>query len=333
MNKATMADVAELAGVSKSTVSQYINNRFNYMSNSTKVRIKDAIDSLQYVPNFTAKSLKQKKTKTIGVIIANVLHPFSTEIIRSIEDSCEENGFQLFVCNADDNSVKERKYIEILLSKQVDGLIIFPTQENFKYYSQLKTSKFPVVFLDRKTDENIYPTFLLENEEASEMVVENFYKKSIYKIGIVLPPIIKKITPRLERLEGYKKALKERNLAIKEDWIISGEKEEIWEQLDKLYETNNLPKGFYTVNDVSFIELSKFMKCKRLDNGEDIKVITIDDTIYFDILRPAITVIKQPAFKMGKAATEYLLKIINDEVKLKEKYEVERFSPTLVLRK
>ena len=329
--KATMADVAKMAGVSKSTVSQYINNRFNYMSDSTKEKIKDAIESLQYVPNYTAKSLKQKKTKTIGVIIANVLHPFSTEIIRTIEDTCEANDFQLFICNADDNSDKERNYIEILLSKQVDGLIIFPTPGNFNYYNQLKSQKFPIVFVDRGTEENIYPTFLLNNEKASEMVVNHFVENQIYDIGIVLPPLIEGITPRFERLDGYRKALTKRNIPIKEELIIAGTKEEIWEKLEALYKSNQLPRGFYTVNDVSFIKLSEFIKCKRL-NVNEFKLITIDDTIYFDILCPPITVIKQPTFEMGKAATEYMLKMINNEVKLKENYQIKRFEPILIER-
>lgn len=266
------------------------------------------------------------------MIIANVLHPFSTEIIRTIEDICEINDFQLFICNADDNSEKERKYIEILLSKQVDGLIIFPTPGNFDYYNQLKSQKIPIVFVDRRLEEDIYPTFLLDNEKASEMVVNHFVENEIYDIGIVLPPLIQGITPRFERLEGYKKALRKRNIPIKDELIFSGTKEEIWNKLESLYESNHLPRGFYTVNDVSFIKLSEFMKCKRLNVKKKYKIITIDDTIYFDILCPPITVIKQPTFEIGKAATEYILKMINNEVKQKEKYKVKRFEPTLIQR-
>ncbi|MDA6963071.1 LacI family DNA-binding transcriptional regulator, partial [Escherichia coli] len=88
-----------------------MNNRYEYMAESTKMRIEDAIRELGYIPNFVAKSLKQKKSSTIGVIVANILHTFSTEIIRAIEDVCEKNEFHLFVCNADDNPEKERAYI------------------------------------------------------------------------------------------------------------------------------------------------------------------------------------------------------------------------------
>src|SRR5699024_7278625 len=117
MKKVTIADVANLAKSSKSTVSQYLNGRYNYMSLDTKRRIEDAIKELNYQPNYVARSLKQKKTSTIGVIVANILHVFSTEIIRAIEDYCQLNQFHVIVCNADDDPNKEKIYIEMLRSK------------------------------------------------------------------------------------------------------------------------------------------------------------------------------------------------------------------------
>ncbi|WP_100012690.1 LacI family DNA-binding transcriptional regulator [Lentibacillus sediminis] len=329
MKKATMADVAKHAGVSKSTVSQYINNRFTYMSQATKARIKDAIDELQYFPNHTAKSLKQKKTSTIGVIVANSLHSFSSEVIHAIEEECEKNNFQIFVCNADDDSEKERNYIDILLAKQVDGLIIFPTSGNFDYYKTLKQLNFPVVFMDRKIDENLYPTFLLDNDEASNMAVKTFSEKEIDELGIVLPPLKEGVTPRRERLEGFKKALANRN---HEEWIISGGKEAIQEKLEELYAAGNLPRAFFTVNDISLIELLTFIKRKRLRVPDDVSIITIDDSVFLDLLQPPITVIKQPTIEMGRSATECLLKLIEDDA-LKQTYQVNRFTPTIKQRR
>ncbi len=329
--KTTMADVAKMANVSKSTVSQYINNRFNYMSDSTKVRIKEAIEFLHYVPNQTAKSLKQKSTRTIGVIVANVLHEFSKEIIRAIEDEALLNGFQVFICNADDDSDKERDYIEILTAKQVDGLIICPTPGNYEYYNQLKGINFPVVFIDRTTDENIYPSILLNNMEASRLAVDNFLQEDIYEIGIILPSIVEGITPRIERLEGFKMALEQRDIKLKPEWIVSGNDEEINDAFNGLYNNNNLPRAFFTVNNASLIELLKFLKSKRLKIMKDISIITVDDSIYLDLLDPPISVIKQPTIEMGKAATLFLLRLIKEET-LKEEYKVERFPPTLKLK-
>src|SRR5699024_5085653 len=134
MKRVRIADVANVAQVSKSTVSQYLNKRYHYMSEETKQRIKTAIEELNYQPNYVDRGLRQKKTSTIGVIVANILYTFSTEVIRVIEDYCHFHQFHVNVCNADDNPDQEKEYIEMLRAKQVDGFIVFPTGENLDVY-------------------------------------------------------------------------------------------------------------------------------------------------------------------------------------------------------
>ena len=111
MKNITIADVAKLAGVSKSTVSQFLNKRYEYMSELTRERIELAVEELDYRPNIVARSLTQKSTFTVGVIVANILHSFSTHIIRAIENKFYEHGFHIIVCNADDEPDKEKEYI------------------------------------------------------------------------------------------------------------------------------------------------------------------------------------------------------------------------------
>ena len=149
MKKMTIGDVAKHASVSKSTVSQYLNKRYKYMSEQTRERVAASIEELDYRPNIVARSLKQKSTFTIGVIVANILHSFSTQIIRAIENKFHEKGFHIIVCNADDEPDKEKDYIEMLMAKQVDGIIIFPTGGNVSLYEQMKKTDFPIVFMDR----------------------------------------------------------------------------------------------------------------------------------------------------------------------------------------
>src|SRR5699024_11614460 len=107
MKPITIADVAKHAGVSKSTVSQYLNQRYDYMGEKTKERIKQAVEQLGYSPNIIARSLKQKSTTTIGVIVANILHVFYTQVILAYEDFCSDMNFNIIVCNVIDYYVKE----------------------------------------------------------------------------------------------------------------------------------------------------------------------------------------------------------------------------------
>src|SRR5699024_7166458 len=110
MKKVSIAYVEKLANVSNSTVSQYINQRFSYMINYTKNHIKMVIEELNYIPNYIARSLKKNKTSTIDVLVANILYPFSTKIIKAIEDYCHLNQYHAIVCNADDNPKKKKLY-------------------------------------------------------------------------------------------------------------------------------------------------------------------------------------------------------------------------------
>lgn len=331
MKKVTMLDVAEKAGVSKSTVSQYINNRFEFMAEPTRIRVEKAIRELGYIPNLVAKSLKQKKTSTIGVIVANILHTFSTEIIRAIEDACELSKFHMFVCNADDNPEKEREYINMLLAKQVDGLIIFPTADNMCLYEELKSSKIPVVFVDRKVEMPIYPTLMLNNERAAEIAVMELMKKSHTKIGALSMSITQKVSPRIERITGFKKTLTENGITPLENWIISADRKGILPALEKIWLQEERPEAFFATNDLSLIELLKFLKKKKLQIGKDVSVIAIDDSDFLEITGTPITAIKQPTFQIGKDAAETLFTLI-DETEMQDTYDIRRYDPVLVER-
>jgi LacI family transcriptional regulator, kdg operon repressor len=112
MKNVTMADVAKEAGVSKSTVSQFLNKRFEYMGEKTKQKIEEAIERLGYQPNYIARSLKQKRTSMVGIIVANIMHYLSTEISRAIEDFCQGHDLNAIVCNADDNQKKKKNILK-----------------------------------------------------------------------------------------------------------------------------------------------------------------------------------------------------------------------------
>src|SRR5690606_33263525 len=146
---------------------------------------------------------------------------------------------------------------EILLAKQVDGLIICPTPGNYDYYYHLKEANFPIVFIDRTPKDYIYPSIILDNIEASKLAVDIFMENNITELGIVLPQLIEGVIPRFERLEGFRQALNEYNLALKQEWVISGDVNEIYHNLQRLFVDCNFPKGFFTVNDISLIELLK----------------------------------------------------------------------------
>ncbi|MFK4998812.1 substrate-binding domain-containing protein [Bacillus sp. N9] len=196
-----------------------------------------------------ARSLKQKRTSMIGVIVANIMHRFSTEVSRSIEDYCQQHGLHAILCNADDDPKKEREYIEVLRAKQVDGLIIFPTGENIDLYEKMLKENYPVVFMDRKV-EGLQANFVLaSNSEASYEAIRHFIRNGHKRIAIATQPL--SISPRMDRLQGYKNALKEENIPLREDYMIHAEIHKMKAELKKLFRYQNR-QPLYLLEMISF---------------------------------------------------------------------------------
>ncbi|MGP4059532.1 LacI family DNA-binding transcriptional regulator [Halobacillus litoralis] len=331
MKTVTISDVATHAKVSKSTVSQYLNKRYDYMGEKTKQRIELAIEELGYQPNIVARSLKQKSTKTIGVIVANILHNFTTEVTRAIEDVCISSDYHTIICNADDDPEKEKHYIEMLRAKQVDGLIIFPTGDNRGLYEKMLKDRYPVIFLDRKVEDIPISSILLDNEMASGLAVEHFVQKGYSRIGMITTSIINHITPRLERIQGYEKAIHKEGLPFVEEYVKSAEPTNIQRVLEELLDLEEPPEAILAGNDLVLIEILKYAKQNGMKIPEDLAVIGIDDVSFASFYTPAITTVAQPTFEIGKMGAEALLDKIRNN-KVEDELLNYRFDPHLMVR-
>ncbi|WML43155.1 substrate-binding domain-containing protein [Neobacillus sp. PS3-40] len=311
MERVTIADVAKKAGVSKSTVSQFLNKRYEYMGEETRKKIEEAIKFLDYQPNYIARSLKQKRTSMIGVIVGNIVHRLSTEISRSIEDYCHENELHAIICNADDKPEKEKEYIEVLRAKQVDGLIIFPTGQNVKLYQDMVREGYPVVFMDRKVYELNANMVVVNNFDATYDAISQLVKVGHERIAIVTQPLI--TSTRMERVEGYKKALMDHHLPINPDYLIHSDIENMPEKLEILFSQKEKPSALFAGNDRAFLEVVQFLKQNKIKIGEDVSLIVFDNIPFAHLIEPSITIISQPAYEMGQKAAELLLRQVKKE--------------------
>ncbi|GGE44339.1 LacI family transcriptional regulator [Pullulanibacillus camelliae] len=333
MKRVTMADVAERAGVSKSTVSQYLNQRYEYMGEETKKKIAEVIDATGYQANTLARSLKQKRTFTIGVIVANILHIFSTQVIRAIEDVCHQQDISVIVCNADDDPKKEEKYITMLRAKQVDGLIVFPTGENKTLYDQMVQERYPLVFVDRLVEGLSVDTFLLDNKAALRLAVDYLVEKQHRYIAIITTSLIRHVTPRVERISGYRIALEQHDLPIHEEYIQGVNVEDISIALAHLLALTPRPTAIIAGNDLTLMEILKSIKRDKKHIPNDFALLGIDDVAYAPLFEPPLTTIAQPAFQIGEAAARCLLEKINSEsMNDRRQPGIHRFQPKLVVR-
>jgi LacI family kdg operon repressor len=313
-----MADVAKVAGVSKSTVSQFLNKRFEYMGEKTKLKIEEAIQRLDYQPNFIARSLKQKRTSMVGIIVANITHYLSTEISRAIEDFFQEHDLHAIVCNADDDPEKEKKYIEMLRAKQVDGLIVFPTGQNNDLYESMLKEGYPVVFMDRKVENLDVFSVITDNLESTYKAIQHFIEKGHQNIAFAVQPLT--VSTRKDRLMGYQKALLDAGLTINPDLIVEANIDEIKSKLEKLFLLEEKPTALFAGNDRVFLAVVEFLKEKGIKLGKDIDLIVFDNIPFAHLVDTPISYIVQPASEMGNKAAELLFDQINKVERAPEEF-------------
>lgn len=328
MKKQTINDVARLAGVSKSTVSQYLNGRFNYMSEATRERIAKVIEEMDYRPNGLARSLKQNRTHLVGIIVADLNYSLSIACVRAIENELQDQGIQVIICNADENPDKEADYIETLLARQVDGLILFPTGQYSEAYGQLLESGFPFVLMDRLVEHVPARSILLDNEMALKIAVEELVKSGHREIGMITLPLLPQaITPRKERMSGFRRAIEESGLSIREEFLASVPAEDISSVLEQLLALPDPPTALIAGNDIVLGEILKAANRLKLPIPDTLSVIGIDAAEFAEVYNPVITTIRQPAYEMGSQAARILLASIeNREAGLPITY---RFPPSL----
>ena len=313
MKKLTIDDVARRAGVSKSTISQYLNQRYKYMSEATRQRIAEVIEELDYRPNGLARSLKQNRTHLVGIIVADIDYTLSIQCVRAIESELQNRGIQVLICNADENPEKEQLYIETLIARQVDGLIVFPTGHQSSAYSRLGELEMPFVFIDRLVDGVSTQSLLLDNEIAAKMGVEELVHNGHTRIGMMTLPLGEQgITPRKERLGGFRKAMEEAGLPLREEYLVSAPAQELGARLSELMALPEPPTSLIAGNDIVLAELLKASNRLGISIPERLSVIGIDDADFARIYNPVITTICQPAHEMGVQAAKVILSGIED---------------------
>lgn len=327
--KVTMDDVAKHVGVSKSTVSQYLNKRYEFMSEKTRQKVEKAIEELNYHPNLVAKSLKQKKTNMVAIICASLASNFSIELISSIEQFFQNLNYTVVISCTNDDAQKERQLIESFISRQFDGILVFPTAENKQFYQNISKSDMPIIFMDRYLKDVSINSVLLDNEQAGLLATNYLIEKHHKKIGILLFPLGDRITTRVERLNGYLKALKNKNIEPNQRYIICCEKNKIDEKLTELFMNEEPPTALFLTNDVILEATLTWMKKHSVN--QKVLLISVDDVLIAKFYEPAIATIAQPVKQMGEKAAQLLWDAINLESDSEYLGQI-RFEPTLIER-
>lgn len=324
----TIKDVAKSANVSIATVSRLIRND-GFISEELKKRINEAIKELDYKPNLVARSLKLRKSNTIGLIFPDIENPFFISLIKKAEEVAYENGYSVILGNTENNPEKEKLYLEVFKGKLVDGYIIITSFSDKNYISEsLKDEK--VIYVDRSLGIDGETCIKLDNKKGIKLALEYLISLNHKKIGIINVPT--NITTGKERYEGYKQILRKNNIEIDENIIkFAGfSAESSLEKTKELLELKNRPTAILPTSNLTTVGALMAINELNLKIPEDISIIGFDELDWSILLNPPLTTIKQPAYRFGEIGIKTLLKKIGGK-KLKNKTIV--LKPEIIIRK
>ena len=206
--RVTIDDVAEQAGLSKTTISRYLNKRFDCMSEKSKNKIAAVIEELHYRPNNMARGLKSSKSRLIGLIVADISSPFSSIVAKGISDCCKRYGYDVLIAHTDNDAEKEQKYIMSMLDQRVDGLIVNSTCQITEFLKDIATRYVPIVLADRPTFPLCFDTVKSTDYAAVMEMVHYLCTKGYQSVAFFSEPIGNNGT-RLLRHQAYEMACSE----------------------------------------------------------------------------------------------------------------------------
>ena len=306
---ASIKDVAKAAGVSTATVSRVLSNGL-HVRPEVRERVMEAVDKLAYRPNLLARSLRSQQTNTIGLIVSDIRNPFFTSMSRAVEDTAYEQGFSLVLCNTDENPEKEAIYLNLMQDQNVAGVIFSPTRYTATNFAAANVS-FPTVIVDRLLDGIDVDVVILDNADAGYRLTTHLIENGYRRIGALCGEM--SMTGR-ERQLGYEKALRSHDLAPIGELVkyVQPKTEAGYAATLKMLDTAQPPDALFTTNSLLAEGALQAIRERNLTIPDDIALVTFDETTWALLVQPAITLIAQPTYDIGKTATELLLQRIAD---------------------
>jgi len=306
----TLKEIAKLSGVSTATVSHVINGT-RFVADETKARVLSVINDVGYKTNYIARSLRSKKSYTIGLIVPDISNTFFSVIIENIAKYLKEKGYRLILANSDESKECEKEEISVFSSQIIDGLLIAPAAEDHSFMHDMVDDDYPIVFIDRKPSNYKRDCVLADNYDGSFKAVSSLIQSGHKKIGIITG--LQGLTTSTERLAGYKDALKKHNIALDDRLVKHGDSkyESGYVCAQELFESIDLT-ALYVCNNSMTIGALNYLIDKKVKIPEELSLIGFDDYEWAKITNPSLTVVKQPISEMSIKAVELLLKRINE---------------------
>jgi LacI family transcriptional regulator/LacI family repressor for deo operon, udp, cdd, tsx, nupC, and nupG len=332
MNKTpSLVDVARRAKVNISTVSRTI-NQTGKIGLETQERVRKVMREMGYKPNRVARRLRTREGNThlIGLIIPNIQNIFFADLARGVEDVAYKHNFAVLLCNYDEDPAKELFYLDVMQSESVDGIILPPIHEDDPAVLQVVKNGTPVVCVDRSLSNVNLDKVEVDNHRGAFEAVEHIIKQGHRRIGLIGGPADSS-TGR-ERLLGYKDAHAQAGLSVKTELVRFGDfKQESGQRLtEELLALSEPPTALFVCNGLMTTGALETIYARGLRIPKQIAIVGFDELPLAAVFNPPLTVVRQPAYEVGKCAAELLLKRLEEP---KRPSTSLKLLPTLIVRK
>jgi LacI family transcriptional regulator len=331
----TIKDIARALNLSTSTVSRALRNSYE-INNETKKLVLEYAEKMNYRPNPIALSLRDSKSKSIGVIIPEIANNFFSQLINGIESIAYNMGYHVVIFQSHESYEREVANTNYLVSRKVDGLLVSLSSltTDLTHFEELLEKGMPIVFIDRVPKNVDTHKIVVDNFFGSYQATEHLIKTGRKKIAHLTSPFYLSIT--MERLDGYRQALEDNGIPFDESYVkychhggmMTSENETAVQELLDMPEP---PDAIFTASDRLTTSCLSVLHQKHIRIPEEIAVVGFTNTGIADLLNPPLTAVVQPALDMGHQATELLIRLI-EHPKKPTIFETRSLKTSLIIR-
>lgn len=331
--KITLKHIAKELNVSISTVSKALKNS-EEISRDTKEKIQAFARLYNYKPNNIAISLKNKRTKNIGVVIPDIVHHFFTTVIRGIEQFANQKGYNVIVCLSDESFDKEVINMEMLANGSIDGFIMSLStgtqrKNDYEHLQQVVEQGIPLVLFDRVTDQVECDKVIIDDQLGAYKAVKKLLEEGRKRVGLVTTENYLSVSKK--RNLGYEKALAEFGLPYDEELVLKLPSMEVDHQRIADFLANSAPDGLLSVNEIFGINALRIARDQGKRVPEDLSIIGFTDGLLSQYANPTMSAIRQHGEEMGRESARMLIEKVEGQSE-SESFVTKILEPTLIER-
>ncbi len=329
MKKVGIKDIAREAGVSIATVSRVLNNTRTIREDIRK-RVLESVERLRYQPDDIARSLRLQKTRTIGILIPRITNTLFTDAVCGVEDVALRNGYTVLICNYSEDPEREKRYIQLMQSRRVDGVIISPCAGSSDRFNPLLEEGIPIVCMHRHLQDLDVDKVGVDNRGGARMAVRHLISRGCRRIALLAGPLA--LSTMVERVDGYKKALLENGLPVDDRYIkFSSYNEEAgYRCAGELLDLPEPPDAIVVALNILMLGVLRAVQARAVRIPQEVALVGFDDMRWAAVVTPPLTMVALPMYEVGAEAAKRILKKIKGETE--DGMQPITLSPTLVVR-